>query len=130
MQRLSRTTRSRSVAILFLILLHFSSVIAVATCYLPDGDLFASDTPCTSGGSASVCCGAGWTCLSDGVCSVTQDVSGQNETFYYRGTCTDQSWNDPACLNVCRDGSADVTGTSMTPYADLQQEVDNLLILA
>src|SRR6266536_6000704 len=51
------------------------------------------DHPCNPDADASVCCGTGWTCLSDGVCKINEEGT----DFYYRGTCTDFSWNSQSC---------------------------------
>jgi hypothetical protein len=78
-----------------------------ATCYWPNATLFTNnpdpdtispdDHPCNPDAEASVCCGTGWTCLSDGVCKIRQD----GNDFYYRGTCTDFTWKSQSCPGFC-----------------------------
>lgn len=73
-----------------ILLLNFTTVLASgSTCYWqnstqsPDSpdSIAPNDVPCFPNLDQSPCCASGWTCLSDGVCSITQS----NHTFYYRG---------------------------------------------
>ncbi|KAK5040618.1 hypothetical protein LTS07_001118 [Exophiala sideris] len=89
----------------------FSSVfllaprLALATCYwqnstlAPDSQysIAQDDTACFPDQDNSPCCGTGWTCLSDGVCYIEQN----GESFYYRGTCTDRTWDSQQCPGWC-----------------------------
>ena len=86
------------------VLLTVSSLVE-ATCYwqnstLAPDDPFSiapDDTACFPAQENSACCATGWTCLSDGVCYIEQ---GDN-SFYYRGTCTDRTWNSQQCPGWC-----------------------------
>ncbi|RDW73200.1 hypothetical protein BP6252_07107 [Coleophoma cylindrospora] len=67
-------------------------------CYVLDGAASSDYYRCnneTSGHSS--CCQVGNTCYSNGVCQ------GYNGAVldYLREGCTDPSWQDPACLDVC-----------------------------
>ncbi|EXJ95708.1 hypothetical protein A1O1_00831 [Capronia coronata CBS 617.96] len=76
-----------------------------ATCYwqnstlAPDDpySIAPDDTACFPDQENSPCCGTGWTCLSDGVCYIEQGDS----SFYYRGTCTDRTWDSQQCPGWC-----------------------------
>src|SRR6266536_4153354 len=78
-----------------------------ATCYWPNSTLYANnpdsstvsadDHPCNPNADASVCCGTGWTCLSDGVCKIHL----KEADYYYRGTCTDYTWKSKECPGFC-----------------------------
>lgn len=80
-------------------------------CYAPDGVTLANNetyVPCnklgiTFEGAHSSCCRLDGdpderqTCALNGLCKKGNDQ--------YRGYCTDQSWNDDACVKVCMDES-------------------------
>lgn len=85
----------------------FRSVSGDAACYYPNGDLSPDDVPCNSSAEASVCCGRGWMCLSNGVCMLSQDstvgsISGAHVGSTYRASCTDRSWNSTKCPSFCK----------------------------
>ena len=83
----------------------FQSVSAGSACYYPNGDLNPDDVPCNPSADVSVCCGRGWTCLSNGVCMLSQDSSVGSISRIgstYRTSCTDRSWNSPACPSFCK----------------------------
>ncbi|KAK6363338.1 hypothetical protein TWF730_000774 [Orbilia blumenaviensis] len=77
-------------------------------CYYPDGSLRNSTDyqPCNNvRGQHSMCCaianrGSGADiCLSNGLCSgATADGVGR---ALWRESCTDPTWEDPACLKIC-----------------------------
>ncbi|KIW28304.1 uncharacterized protein PV07_07980 [Cladophialophora immunda] len=79
--------------------------LAAATCYwqnstlAPDDpySIAPDDTACFPDQENSACCGTGWTCLSDGVCYIEQE----GNSFYYRGTCTDRTWDSQQCPGWC-----------------------------
>lgn len=65
-----------------------------ALCFYPNGNpSLEDDIPCGVG-SAVGCCPLNWACLANGLCYL------QNENYYGRYTCTDQSWG-PGCPNIC-----------------------------
>ncbi|KAF2692111.1 hypothetical protein K458DRAFT_425919 [Lentithecium fluviatile CBS 122367] len=83
--------------------LYVASVQAI--CYQPNGDVAKDDTPCNSEGN-STCCGTGLACLSNNLCGITQYPSDPKSTFglgewFVRGSCTDKSWTDDACMKRC-----------------------------
>ena len=81
---------------------------ADAKCYTPNGDdrnkLFGGEDdryrPCNSGG-VSMCCSylGGDTCIGDGLCY----NAGGN--VYWRESCTDPTWKDPACVKLYVNGT-------------------------
>lgn len=81
-----------------LLLLSSISVLPIAaqinnaTCYWPNGDVAENTTPCKASGT-SACCGADDLCLTNGYCLVSM--------FVARHSCTDQSFNDPNCPQLC-----------------------------
>jgi len=75
-----------------------------ALCYRPDGSSVGTDyQPCNSGGN-SMCCATNRvgahanTCRPDGLC---YDLTSQ---YIWRESCTDPTWRDPACLQLCTTG--------------------------
>ena len=58
-------------------------------CYRKDG-LAMPDHPCDPGAEVSACCGQGWTCSSNMYCT-------DPEGFQGVGSCTDITWQSPAC---------------------------------
>ena len=95
---------SVSTSVLSLVLL-LAPQLASATCYwqnstlAPDDpySIAPDDTACFPDQDNSPCCGTGWTCLSDGVCFIREDET----DFYYRGTCTDRTWDSQQCPGWC-----------------------------
>ena len=90
------------------ILCTFSFLKASATCFYPNGsaDLSGAQAPCKSGGH-SMCClltnvasENADECRSDGLC-----IPSDNSAVF-RDTCTDKTWTDPACLNLCMSGTS------------------------
>ena len=80
-----------------------SGVVAYKQCYFPDGSI-PKDLlwgACSSEGH-SACCDvkSGDICQPNGLCLYSS--SSTNNT--YRGTCTDRTWTDPACPNICTAG--------------------------
>ena len=90
---------------LILLLLVLIYPLCDAICYYPDGQTVApQDVPCLGGTDASACCGAGYACLSNGLCmstNATHDT--QSSNTYVRGSCTDQQWRAAACPAFCID---------------------------
>lgn len=77
------------------------AVMVAATCYYPDGSVAGTYTwvPCKSTGTASTCCipSEGDVCMADGLCNWVGH-------YYFRGACTDSTWQDPSCAQVCQGG--------------------------
>ncbi|KAI4232568.1 MAG: hypothetical protein L6R40_007354 [Gallowayella cf. fulva] len=79
-------------------------------CYFPNGTAArtGSQTPCNkTTGAESMCCHSENIdlpdrCRADGLC-----IPSDNE-FLWRNGCTDPTWKDPACLNICVDGLGEV----------------------
>lgn len=71
----------------------------LATCYFPNRAIDLNSLPCNSSaqlvGRASACCRANDACYESGACF--QDWSG----VMYRQSCTDPSFRDPACPQMC-----------------------------
>ena len=75
-------------------------VRAQQSCYFPDGSEAVGNSPCNEAAPQSHCCGSTDMCLSNGYCF------GHGNSFVnriIRESCTDQSWDDPACLQHCWD---------------------------
>ena len=75
-----------------------------AECYHPDGsDAGSAYQPCHTGGQ-SMCCalnqvnGYSNRCRPDNLCF--EDDTG----LIFRESCTDPTWKDPACLQLCTSG--------------------------
>ena len=86
-----------SATLITLLLISYTSVYFVnvqAQCYWPNGKP-SPDTPCKPAASASACCGAGWDCLSNGLCSQAP------RPYIVRGSCTDQTWSTSECPTYC-----------------------------
>ncbi|KAI1346521.1 hypothetical protein F5Y01DRAFT_297621 [Xylaria sp. FL0043] len=76
--------------------IHFRLVNASLQCYYPNGEKSESDSPCNPDADASFCCSSSSdsSCLNNLLC---QDGTGR----VIRGSCTDQTWTDPACPQYC-----------------------------
>lgn len=74
-------------------------------CYFPNSDPSGGDVPCDPSASDSVCCGRGWTCLSNGACEFNLDSIdpqiGNSIGELWRGSCTDSSWKSAQCPQFC-----------------------------
>ena len=74
------------------------ALVTATTCYKYSGQIgktgtdSSGDTPCDPDAAVSACCGAGSICISNLYC---YDVN--LTTPNVPGTCTDQSFTDPAC---------------------------------
>ncbi len=84
---------------------------SLATCFYPNGTPVEVvggkevNQPCNkTAGVHSMCCllddPKPNTCNSDGLCIPFDNG------FIYRDTCTDPTWEDPACLKICTDGQS------------------------
>ena len=90
----------------FLLLLYLSLPLALSSsqpCYNHDGSVVVNDTSCQPELKQSFCCGSGWACLDNGICSnhnttsITDMVAGQQ-----RATCTDRSFPSDRCPQYCQ----------------------------
>jgi hypothetical protein len=102
---------------------------ASATCYTPDGldrnAMFnASDgylyAPCDNVAAVSMCCAIGPGRVADG--SADNCIPGglcynQYVNLYWRESCTDATWTDPACIKLFVNGTG-VTDVTITPCDD------------
>ena len=77
-------------------------------CYFPNGNV-SNGLACHPTAEASVCCGDGVACLSNGVCEHLSDSSSSSvaATYYTRGTCTDSSWKSASCPQFCQKENPD-----------------------
>jgi len=80
-----------------------------ATCYQRNGTEISSQDyqPCTSSaGATSMCCATSRLnadlCLPSGLCVGGADTAGGR--LFWRESCTDPTWQDPACLKICDQG--------------------------
>ena len=68
-------------------------------CYFPDGSIdtagYICNTAAAETGGVSACCVHDDACYESGTCF--QDWSG----VMYRQSCTDPSWRDPKCPQMC-----------------------------
>lgn len=80
----------------FLPLLFLAAFTYAQNCYYPNGELAQGDGPCYT--TDGTCCPYQWQCLSNGLCYL------DNENYYGRYTCTDQSWQSSSCPNYCTNG--------------------------
>jgi len=74
-----------------------------ATCYFPNGDA-TEDTPCNPDATHSTCCGPGYACLSNNVCTLTENVTPdirKLSSYYVRASCTDKNWKSKECPAFC-----------------------------
>ena len=79
--------------------------IGAQTCYQPDGTEDPGDNPCRAPSStqASACCGRSDLCLDNSLClSQTGTINGG----FWRGTCTDRTWQSVECPRYCQDGKS------------------------
>jgi hypothetical protein len=92
----------RPLLLLISIALYACTALTASICYLPNGQLntIGNDKPCNASAPVSACCGDTASCLSNGMCKIeaTEDTG----ISYARGTCTDKTWNSPACPPMCQ----------------------------
>ena len=68
------------------------------SCYYPNGNpSIENDIPCNTSGDGP-CCPDQWQCESNGLCFL------ENEGYYGRYTCTDQTWQSSSCPQICTHG--------------------------
>jgi hypothetical protein len=106
-----RTAPTRSLLSLLVVLFLLLSSIS-AKCYNYDGTPSTSAFKACNGTAISMCCELGVSDNNNG------DVCGSGSTYglcgvtgqqLSRGSCTDPTWKDPACLKLC------IEGTGMQP---------------
>ena len=73
-------------------------------CYTPDGSL-SNDVACNPTDPASICCTAGFLCMSNGLCQPKGSFA-QGSNQFIRGTCTDKAWAAPECRGFCVKGGS------------------------
>lgn len=92
-------------ALILLCYLFFSHPFCKASgsqCYTNKGAPVDVDFPCHPTLSESFCCGAGWACLPNRLCSST--ASDGMGLKFARGSCTDRLWASTSpCPNFCLD---------------------------
>ncbi|PGH09813.1 hypothetical protein GX51_00500 [Blastomyces parvus] len=65
-------------------------------CYLPNGEEEKNDAPCFPQNPESACCGGSeYVCATNNMCAHFQGG------YYVIGSCTDPTWNNPACPGYC-----------------------------
>jgi len=98
---------SGRIIVLFLSFLYFS-VVASTACYFPDGrqNNVTDYQPCTNiAGQFTMCCATANRgddidiCSSGGLCQGKPELSGARSLW--RESCTDPTWQSPACLKIC-----------------------------
>ncbi|KIV96456.1 hypothetical protein PV10_00326 [Exophiala mesophila] len=80
------------------ILLCLLAFTRAQSCYYPNGDLAASDTPCTDEGGDSFCCSSSYYCLSNRICL-------WEDGRLYRGSCSDLNWASGECPQFCQNNN-------------------------
>ncbi|EPS39096.1 hypothetical protein H072_7127 [Dactylellina haptotyla CBS 200.50] len=98
-------------ALLLLVLVAYfgrNLVAAAAQCYFPDGTFAPQEyQPCNihaaASGEAAMCCAlnngtSSETCLGNGLCS---GPLSEGSSIYWRGACTDRTWESPFCKDIC-----------------------------
>ena len=76
----------------------------MAQCFLPNGTAWPIDTPCNANAAHSACCPEHSACLANGYCIGTGDAAeGDAPNVVARSSCTDATWEDPACPVYCAD---------------------------
>ena len=87
--------------LLFVFIRGIANIFVPSTpqCYSPDGTVQDSDSPCNVSLEESACCNDADICLDNGLC-LPQAL--QSNSFY-RGSCTDQSWQSGECPQYCAD---------------------------
>ncbi|MCJ1472118.1 hypothetical protein MMC13_000765 [Lambiella insularis] len=93
--------------------------LAAAVCYYPSGAVEPNNHPCDPSAAVSPCCGQGQRCWSNGMC----EIPSQNGLVdFVRATCTDATWESPACLRVCLDSALCGPPFSPSPHSPASHE--------
>ncbi|KAF1986958.1 hypothetical protein K402DRAFT_393111 [Aulographum hederae CBS 113979] len=101
-QSLYRRLASSPTLVAFILLssLFQAATASNGTCYFPNG-VESSGSPCNPDAPESVCCGPGFVCLSNGLCTLGPDLRKTYRYEYYRSSCTDATWNSTDCPAFC-----------------------------
>ena len=112
--------------------------LAAAACYNPDGSLDTDPAaqPCNQVvGTQSMCCNTNRTtggtppdtCEPNGLCLNRYNGA----PLYWRGSCTERSWNSPYCLKgFCTSGLVSALQLSAVSYAvSMREELHELMHL-
>ncbi|KAL6722219.1 hypothetical protein ACLMJK_001326 [Lecanora helva] len=100
-----------------------------ATCFWPNGSAAGNyQQPCNPSGH-SMCCllnpesgsANADVCTADGLCIPSYNG------YLFRDTCTDSTWKDPACLNLCTTGQNEQGNRSDSNYGPLTTCADGSL---
>jgi len=67
-------------------------------CFCPNGDVARPGRPCNDDGNPGNCCSPGFVCMNTGICKL------KGYEVYERQSCTDDSWLDPSCSEMCLSG--------------------------
>ena len=89
-------------------LLYSLRSLTTAQCFYPNGQA-SDDLECDPEEPETACCPRGYTCLSNGLCELTNSSGIAN---YGRGSCTDLSWRSTLCPQFCQSGEA----SYLSPY--------------
>ncbi|OCL01450.1 hypothetical protein AOQ84DRAFT_6704 [Glonium stellatum] len=76
------------------------SAASNTTCYYPDG-LESKGLPCNPTADVSTCCGPGFICLGNDLCTPGPNDRKTYDYKFYRSSCTDATWKSSACPNFC-----------------------------
>lgn len=82
------------------------------SCFLPNGTISKNDLPCFPQNPESSCCGGSdYVCSTNNMCQYIKGPADQQ--YFVIGSCTDESWNSPACPGYCyfrTPGQSRITG--------------------
>ncbi|KAF2146240.1 uncharacterized protein K452DRAFT_283516, partial [Aplosporella prunicola CBS 121167] len=73
----------------------------IPRCYYPAGNIAVSEYACQLNTTHSFCCVTGAKCLDNKLCDASALVN-SSEPMYYRGTCTDKTWQSDECPKFCQ----------------------------
>ena len=72
--------------------------MSLQTCYASNGTILPDFGSCSSQIGDNVCCAAGQTCISNGLCATS-------DGHFYSGGCTDETYRSMVCPNFCTSGT-------------------------
>ena len=82
-------------------------------CYTPYLIEDPTSIPCNASAEVSTCCAPYNICLSNGLCAFNVTLSAGNPQ-YYTSLCTDNSWQSPECMKICKNN---ITGSCLPSFA-------------